>query len=267
MIVSAIQFKTEGTRDIKEKAFGLIEDALKDNPDFIVLPELFETIYFPQYKDENYFKLAESIPGETTRKILDLIKGKDTIVIAPVFERSKDGYFCSCQIIDSKKGFLGNYRKLHIPSGRNIYETYYFKKGNLGHKTFTTRKANISIMLCYDRHFPESARIYGLKNTDILFVSAATPDHAKNIWSVELQAHAYLNGYWVVCSNRSGKEDKISFLGSSLVCNYRGEIDKKAGEASDEILKAYLNIEESRRARKELTFYNDRRPEIYQEII
>jgi len=122
-------------------------------------------------------------------------------------------------------------------------------------------------MLCYDRHFTESARIYGLKDTDILFVCAATPKSARNMWSIELKVHAYSNAYYVACSNRSGKEDKIDFLGTSFICNYKGEIIKKADEDSDEIITVDIDIEKARKARSELTFYRDRRPEMYKEII
>ena len=59
MIVSSIQFSTKGEIDTRGKPLSLIKQALKENPDFILLQELFNTVYFHQYEDKLYFELAE----------------------------------------------------------------------------------------------------------------------------------------------------------------------------------------------------------------
>lgn len=263
MIISVVQFKTSNTDKVKEKGLSLIEKALEDRPDLIILQELFTTIYFPQYEDDSYFKLAEEIPGDTTEKIQELIKGYDVIVVAPVFEKSGNRYYCSAQLIDSKDGYFGTYRKLHIPTVKNLHEDYFFEKGDLGHRTFVTRKGNMGIMLCYDRHFPESAKLYGLHDVDLLAVCAATPKGARNIFITEMQAHAFSNSYYLACSNRCGAEDRIEFLGTSFICDHKGNILFRASEDEDEIILSDINLEEARTSRRELSYYRDRRPELY----
>ena len=267
--LAVIQFSTEGIDNIKDKAYSLIENAAKENPDFIVLPEIFTTKYFPQYEDDSFFKLAEPIPGPTTDEILKIIKGKPTTVVASIYEyeQNNNSYFCSAAILNGKNGYLGKYRKLHIPSAQGIHETYFFKPGDLGHLVFNTDKARIAVMLCYDRHFAESARIYGLKNIDILFICSATPISAKPVWQSELCSHAYMNGYYVACANRAGVEDNIKFLGNSLIFDYKGELINKAEEDEEKIIISEIDIEEARNYRKNLTFYKDRRPSLYKEII
>ncbi len=266
MVISVIQFKTGDAEEIREKGLSLLERALKDSPDFILLQELFTTIYFPQYINDDFFKLAEELPGSLTDRIGGLIKNADVTVIVPVFERSGNIYYCSAAVVDSRDGYLGTYRKLHIPTVKTVNESYYFKPGNLGHKIFPTRKADVGIMLCYDRHFPESARHYGLNDVDVVFVCSATPKSQKNIWLIEMQAHAFSNAFYLACSNRTGTEDKIQFLGTSMIFDYKGKILEKAGEDEDEIITADIDIDEARAARKELVFFRDRRPELYTEI-
>ena len=270
--LSVIQFSTEGfddIKDIKEKAFGLIKNAVDKNSDFIVLPEIFTTKYFPQYKDDSSFGFAETIPGPSTDEILKIIKDKPTTVIASIYEIDKDNnsYYCSAAILNGKKGYIGKYRKLHIPSAQGIHEVYFFKPGNLGHMVFEVSGIKIAVMLCYDRHFSESARIYGLKDVDILFVCSATPESARHIWQSELCTHAYMNGYYVACANKSGREDKIKFLGTSLICDFKGELINKAKEDEDIILTAEIDIDKARNHRKALSFYRDRRPGLYGDII
>ena len=84
---------------------------------------------------------------------------------------------------------------------------------------------------------------------------------------MEMQAHAFSNAFYIACSNRAGTEDRIEFLGNSLICDYKGTILKKAGDDNDEIITAEIDINEVRKAKKELVFYRDRRPELYREIV
>ena len=267
MIVSAVQYSTEDVKDIREKALTLIKQAMKEKPDFILLQELFNTIYFPQYEDKRYFELAETIPGRTTLAIQKLIEGTDVTVVAPIFEKDGGSYYCAACVIDAKEGHLGTYRKLHIPTVPAIHETYYFQPGDLGHRVFETRSANIGIMLCYDRHFPVSARLYGKSLVDILFVASATPKSAAGPWFFEQQAHAFSNCFALVCSNRSGIEDKIQFLGSSFMCDHKGKMLETAEEKEDQIISCEIDIGVIRKAKKELVFYRDRRPDLYGAIV
>jgi len=266
MIVACVQFKTGGIDSIREKAYSLIEKALVLKPDLIVLQELFTTVYFPQYRDESYFKLAEEIPGPVTEGIRKIVSGTKAVVVAPLFEKWGPWHYCSAAVVDAGEGTIGTYRKLHIPTVKDLNEDYYFKPGDLGYRTFDTTHGRIGIMLCYDRHFPESARIYGLKDVDILVVGAATPKSARPIWLTEMQAHAFSNAFTLSCANRSGTEDKIEFLGTSFICDHKGSVLARAGEEGDEIITAELNIEEARKSRKGLAFYRDRRPELYAEL-
>ena len=265
MIVSVVQFSTESLEQIGERGASLVNEALKDKPRLILLQELFNTIYFPQYEDKRYFCSAEEIPGKTTDRIMKAIAGSDAVVVVPVFEKAGESYYCSAAIVDSKKGVVGVYRKLHIPSVSGLYETYYFKPGDKGHMVFDTRAGKLAVMLCYDRHFPESARIYGLHGVDIVCVAAATPKSARNIWLAEMRAHSFSNGYILACANRSGTEDSIEFLGSSFICDNRGEVLSQAGEDEDAVISTDVDIDAARAARSQSPFFKDRRPSEYKD--
>jgi beta-ureidopropionase len=267
MIVSVIQFETGGKEVVLDKGLSLIEKALGDKPDLIVLQELFNTIYFPQYEKKEYFGLAEKIPGITTQKVEEIIRGRDAAVITPLFERVGNRYFCSAVVVDSDKGLVGTYRKIHIPTVETIHEPFYFQGGDLGHTVFDVGGVRVGIMLCYDRHFPESARIYGLHGVDLLCVCSATPKKAAWPWFFEMQAHAFSNCYALACANRAGTEDGIGFLGSSFISSHKGEILARCAEDGDRIITADIDISEIRESRKRLAFYRDRRPDQYDPLV
>ena len=267
MIVSVVQFSTESVEDIGGRGVALVEKALKDKPGLVILQELFNTIYFPQYEDKRYFCHAEDIPGKTTDRIMKVLDGSSAVVVAPVFEKDGESYFCSAAILDARDGVVGVYRKLHIPSVPALHENYYFKPGDRGHMVFDTRAGKLAVMLCYDRHFPETARLYGLQGADVVCVAAATPKSARNIWLAEMRAHAFSNAYILACSNRSGKEDGIDFLGSSFVCDHRGEVLGRAGEDEDAVISVEIDIEAVRKARLKSPFCRDRRPSEYEDLV
>ncbi len=266
MIVSVVQFSTDGVEDIGEKGVSLVAEALKEKPGLILLQELFNTIYFPQYETKRHFCYAEEIPGKTTDRLLQVIRNTDTVVVAPLFEIEDESYYCSAAIVDSRDGIIGVYRKLHIPSVPGLHEDLFFKPGDRGHRIFKTRAGDLAVMLCYDRHYPESARIYGIGGADILCVGAATPKSARDIWLAEMRAHAFSNGYHLACSNRTGTEDGIEFLGTSFICDNRGAVLAQADEDGDRIIHAEIDIVSARREREKSPFYRDRRPSLYGDL-
>jgi len=265
MIVSAVQFGTMGVEDIRGRAFELVRAALEKGPDYILLHELFTTPYFPQYRDSVYFELAEELPGETTDRLARILEKTGTTVVAPLFEKCGDKRYLSAAVVN-EKGLVGVYRKVHLPTLEAIHEPFYFAPG-AGHPVFHAGGAAFGVLLCYDRHFPESARLYGLGGAELLFVSAATPKGARSMWFAEMRSLAMANACFLVCANRTGKEDAIPFLGSSFICDYQGEILARAGEDGDEIITAVIDVEGSREKRRNHHFYRDRRPDLYGPIV
>ncbi len=75
--------------------------------------------------------------------------------------------------------------------------------------------------ICYDRHFPEGARLLGLNGAEIVFNPSATVAGLSHyLWKLEQPAHAVANGYFMVCSNRVGTEAPWNigrFYGSSVL--------------------------------------------------
>src|SRR6266567_179914 len=69
------------------KNLALAERAAKSGAQIICTPELFRSQYFCQSEDHLNFKLAESIPGPTTRAFQKLAKRHRVVFIASIFEK------------------------------------------------------------------------------------------------------------------------------------------------------------------------------------
>jgi N-carbamoylputrescine amidase len=155
------------------------------------------------------------------------------------------------------------------PSG--FWEKYFFKPGNLGYPVFQTRYAKVGVYICYDRHFPEGARILGLNGAEIVFNPSATvAGLSQYLWKLEQPAHAVANGYFMGCSNRVGTEAPWGigkFYGSSYFVDPRGQFLAEASEDSDELVTATMDLEQIEEVRRVWQFYRDRRPESYEEMV
>ena len=256
-----------------EKHVPFIEQAAQAGVQVLCFQELFTGPYFPPSQDPKWYDLAEPVPdGPTTRMMQELAAKHRMVLIVPLYERVMAGvYYNTAVVIDADGTVIGSYRKNHIPQVAGFWEKFYFKPGNLGYPVFETAYATIGVYICYDRHFPEGARLLGLNGAEIVFNPSATVTGlSRYLWKLEQPAHAVANGYFVGAINRVGVEAPWnigSFYGTSYFCDPRGQILAEAGEARDELVVADLDLDLIEEVRRTWQFYRDRRPETYEGLI
>jgi beta-ureidopropionase len=253
-----------------DKHIKLIEAAARKKVQILCLQELFYGPYFCAEQDTRWYELTESVPDGPTIKLMQKIAAKHRMVlVVPLYEEHMPGvYFNTAAVIDADGAYLGKYRKHHIPHCHpGFWEKFYFTPGDLGYPVFETKYARVGVYICYDRHFPEGARILGLNGAAIVFNPSATvAGLSEYLWELEQPAHAVANGYFVGAINRVGTEKPWSigeFYGKSYFCNPRGEIIAQASRDKDEVVVADLDLDMITEVRKVWQFFRDRRPETY----
>tara|TARA_B100000315_G_scaffold186697_1_gene176147 strand:+ start:1005 stop:1862 length:858 start_codon:yes stop_codon:yes gene_type:complete len=253
-----------------------IEEAANQGAQIICLQELFKTTYFPQNKNIDASKLAESIPGSSTRVLSNLAANLNIVIIAPLYEKSsKRKYFNTAVVIDADGKILGKYRKSHIPHDPFFYEKNYFTEGKSRYPVFRTKYALISVLICYDQWFPEAARICALKGAEIIIYPTAigwirnyntSEGDWKKSWELIQRSHAIANGVHVASVNRVGIENKIEFWGGSFVCDSFGNVLKKANHDKEEILISEVDLSMNKKIQADWGFLKNRRPDSYKRI-
>jgi len=256
-----------------DKHVKMIGEAAAKGVQILSLQELFYGPYFCAEQETKWYSLVEEIPNGSTVKLMQEVAKKYGIVLViPIYEVENQGvYYNTTAVIDADGKYLGKYRKHHIPHcGPGFWEKFYFKPGNLGYPVFKTAFADIGVYTCYDRHFPEGARVLGLNGAEIVFNPSATvAGLSEYLWELEQPAHAVANGYFIGAINRVGTEPPWNigeFYGKSYFCNPRGKIIAQAARDKDEIVVADLNLDEIIEVRNIWQFYRDRRPETYEAI-
>jgi N-carbamoylputrescine amidase len=256
-----------------DKHLPLIDEAGQKGVQILCLQEIFNTPYFCPAQSPEWFSLAEAVPGPTIELMATYAKKYSMAMVVPIYEREMAGVFYNtAAVLDADGSYLGKYRKMHIPdTNPGFFEKYYFKPGNLGFRVFKTKYATIAPYICYDRHFPEGARILGLKGAEIVYNPSATVEgKSQYLWKLEQPAQAVANGYYVGAINRVGTEAPWNigkFYGTSYFCDPRGQLIATASDDKDELLVTDLDLDVIEEVRKGWQFFRDRRPDAYQDIV
>jgi agmatine deiminase len=256
-----------------KRTIAKIKEAAKRGAQFICLQELYRTKYFPVDDRKDVAPLAETIHGESTSVFSSLAKELNVVIIAPIFEVDSGGnFYNTAAVIDADGTLLGSYRKTHIPHDPFFYEKSYFEESASGYRVFNTQNLTFAVLICYDQWFPEAARSNALQGADVIFYPSAigylegdslSYSDWISAWQTIQRSHAIANGVHVAVVNRVGREGRISFWGSSFVCDAFGKVLKRASDKDEEVLITDLDIGQNKRIQEGWGFLRNRRPETY----
>jgi N-carbamoylputrescine amidase len=265
-----------------KKTLALAERAAKQGANIICTQELFRSQYFCQKEDHEYFKLAETIPGPSTKAFQAIAKQYRCVVIASLFERRTSGlYHNTAVIIDAGGKLLGRYRKMHIPDDPLYYEKFYFTPGDTGFRAWDTKFGKIGVLVCWDQWYPEGARLTAMQGAEILFYPTAIGWHPgekaeygvnqHGAWETIQRSHAVANGCYVAAVNRIGLErpaggDGIEFWGQSFVAGTSGQILAKASATKEEVMLVPVELGKVDVTRTHWPFLRDRRIDAYGDL-
>ena len=265
-----------------DTATELVTKAAKAGANIILLQELFETPYFCQVHDFDYFKLATSVADNAAISHFKKL-AKELAVVLPIsfYEKSGNTFFNSVTVIDADGEILGTYRKTHIPDGIPYAEKFYFTPGDTGFKVWQTKYAKIGIGICWDQWFPECARSMALMGAELLFYPTAIGDEptldidSKDHWQRCMQGHAAANLMPVIAANRigtetisqNGNDSTLEFYGSSFITDGRGEIIQESSKDKEDVITATFDLDKLAIERRQWGVFRDRRPAMYGSLL
>jgi N-carbamoylputrescine amidase len=282
--IAVVQLNLNDTAEKNlEKCLSWVKEAANKGAEVISLPELYSSHYFCQSEDVANFSLAEPLYSTSFTAFSKLAKELGVVIIVPFFEKRMAGiYHNSAYIIDTDGSEAGLYRKMHIPDDPHFYEKFYFTPGDLGFKSFLTKKGNIGTLICWDQWFPEAARLTALQGAEVLFYPTAIGWHPQEkeefgenqhgAWMNVMRGHAVANGVYVAAANRIGLEKYlpdtagIQFWGSSFIAGPQGEILAQASHDREEIIMAEVDLDLQENVRQNWPFLRDRRIDAFGDI-
>jgi N-carbamoylputrescine amidase len=276
--VAAIQMSmSEDKKNNINKAEIFLKEAVENDAKIILLPELFESLYFCKDMDDKYFSLAQPLKNNTLiQRFSELSKEFEIVLLLSYFEKSEDKFFNSLVVID-KGEILENYRKTHIPDGPGYEEKFYFSPGDTGFKVWDTSYGKIGAGICWDQWFPETARSLALMGAELIFYPTAIGSEpeinvdSKEHWQRVQMGHAAANTVPVIAANRTGVEEGVTcgltFYGSSFMTDATGAKIVEASGDKEEVIYAEYDLAKNAKLREYWGLLRDRRPQCYTSLI
>ena len=259
MRISCIQMDMAFARPEENfaKAKQLVRDAMANRPDVLVLPETWNTGFFPK---EHLAELADRDCARVRRELGALAAELHVNLAAGSVANVRGGkvYNTAC-VFDREGNCVAEYDKTHLftPMGEHVY----FTPGDHLCR-FRLDGQDCALLICYDIRFPELTRTLTVQGVDVLFVVSQWPRARIPHLRALTVARAIENQMFVACCNSCGDTGETRFGGSSAVIAPWGETLALAGE-EEQIITADCELEALSGIRSSINVFRDRRPELY----
>lgn len=235
----------------------LICNAMKDEPDVLVLPETWNTGFFPK---ENLAELSCKDGDAVKSRIGSLAKKYGVNIVAGSVSNVRgEQVFNTAMVFDRKGMCIASYDKTHLftPMGE---DSYYTRGDHLC--MFTLDGVRCALIICYDIRFPELTRTLSLSGLDVLFVVSQWPKERISHLRTLTAARAIENQMFVVCCNSCGTAGETVYGGNSAIIDPLGKTLALAGEA-EEVLSASCDVQVLSEIRGSIPVFRDRHRELY----
>jgi predicted amidohydrolase len=256
-----------------QKATHMISSAANNGAQIVCLPELFNSLYFPQHEKSK--QASQKIPNNLTDALSDAAKENKVVLIGgSIYENDGKKSYNTAVVFDHNGNILGKYRKVHIPNDPSFYEQTYFTPGN-DYPVFETKYGKIGVLICFDQWYPEPARILRLMGANIIFYPTAI-GYVKGIepvegdwheaWEAVQRGHAIANSVVVASVNRVGVEGEMNFWGGSFLYDQFGTILKRA-DNREQVVVCECNFSLGKDIEEGWGFLRNRRPKTYSKLL
>lgn len=260
--MSTVADKMENVRTVK----AYLEKIKDENPDFVILPEMFccpyQTENFPIYAEKEGGPVWQQLSGYAKQYGIYLIGGS-------MPEKDAEGNVYNTSYIFDREGKqIGKHRKVHlfdidVKGGQTFKESDTLTAGD-SNTVFDTEFGKIGVMLCFDIRFPELSRMMVNDGAKVIFVPAAFnmttgPTH----WELSFRTRALDNQiYMVGCAPARDVSAGYISWGHSIVTDPWGRVTGMLDE-NEGILLAELDMDYEEQVREELPLLKSRRKDMY----
>ena len=240
---------------------------------------------------EKLFALAESIPGPSVDRLIEIAAEYNVALLAGLFERDGDEIF-NAYVCVTKEGIVAKHRKLHA------FVSNQLSSGS-EYTVFELLDCRCGILICYDNNLPENVRINALMGAEIVFMPHVTgclpsimpgrgtvdpqlwhnrdTDPARlrkelngpkgREWLMRwLPARAWENGIYAIFANPIGIDDEQVRNGNAMILDPFGEIITECHALDDEVCVALCPAEKVDQSSGR-RYLRARRPELYEKLV
>jgi predicted amidohydrolase len=223
-------------------------DAIEEDVDLIILPEMFTTGFTMQPYD-----VSETMKGETIVWLLKLAKVKNCAITGSLIIKENQQYFNRLVFVDPS-GEIETYDKRHTFTLAGEEKVYSAGTEKL---LLTYKGWKICPLICYDLRFPVWAR--NTEDYDLLLYVANWPKPRISAWDALLKARAIENMSYCIGVNRVGIDpNNYEYDGHSAGYNCLGESISNIEPSHEQTEIITLSALHLKQTREQLQFLNDK---------
>ena len=264
LALAQISSKRENKEANLQKIEALTFKAKEQGADLAIFPELSLTGYVVR---DQFYELAETIPGPTVEKVEALAKktGMHVIFGMPELSEKTRATVFNTAVFVGPEGLIGKYRKMYLPTHSVFEEKRYFRPGYQT-AAFQTELGNIGLCICYDIFFPEVLRLTRLKGAQLIVCISASPALRRSYFETLTCARAIENTVYLAYVNLAGVQDGLQFWGGSRLVSPTGDVLAKAKYDEEDFVTCEVDYNDLRMAETFIPTLKDLRPELFDKL-
>lgn len=257
-----------------------IQKASAMKADIVLFPEMWSNGYAPPFSEafdnpthpdfekerKEWFENAVEIESDYVNAIKETAVKYNIGICASFLSKTNDKYQNTALIIDRNGKIILNYAKVHTC---DFSLEKLLQSGN-EFRVCNFEGIKIGVMICFDREFPESARVLMLKGAEIILVPNACDMNPARI--NQLNSRAFENMVGIAMANYPQKDWGCSCAFSPIVFDengkYKDNVIVQANDISEDIFIAEFDMDKIRNYRKNEVWGNAyRKPDAYSDLV
>lgn len=232
-------------------------EAAEQGVDVLVCPEMYLSGY--NIGADAARRLAEAHDGASARRVARIARAHGLAILYGYPERDGEAVYNAVQLFDEHGASLCNYRKTHL---YGTLDRAMFARGGDHFPPVDYKGWRLGFLICYDVEFPENTRRLALAGVEAILVPTANMLPYDFIPEVTVRSRAFENQCYVAYANFSGREGDVEYCGLSSISAPDGSQPARAGR-DEALIVADLDRRLLEDTRATLTYFQDRRPELY----
>ena len=255
-----------------EKGIKACREAKANGADIALFPEMWSSGYTFPHNKEWLEKTSVSLDSRYVRQFSELALELDMAIAITLLEKHEPKPRNTVCLFDRHGKLVYRYSKVHICDFGEDDDEGILDAGNdicVGELDTKEGMIKVGSMICYDREFPETARILMLKGAELILVPNACPMEINRL--SQLRGRAYENMLAIATCNypvqhRGCNGHSTLFDGVIYNTETGAPRDMLVRETGDEegVFLAELDVDMLRKYRKgEMGGLKNRRPELY----
>ena len=246
MKIALCQMENKGSvQENLEGSLRAVREAASQHADLILFPEVQLTEFFPQYPGKDVSRYRVRIDSEIVKAFCDVAR-EHQIMVVPNLYLEEHGKAYDASLLIRKDGTIAGVQKMvHVAQADKFFEQDYYTPADDGFKVFETEFGKIGLVICFDRHYPESIRTEALMGADLILIPTVnTKAEPSEMFEWELRVQAFHNSVFIAMCNRVGMEGEMDFSGESIIVDANGNTVLKADDR-EQILYADIDLAQS----------------------